>query len=80
MKHYTTPAKVAYITRKSYSYYGNPHYYVTMETPDGETITGKTAINGSIGYGLTNYRDKYGLLRYHITRNGNTIFDAIIDL
>lgn len=60
---------------------GNPSYYADFLTPDGETISGKTARDASCAYGIRNY--EYGrilaTIEYHETRTGNIIFDYIYD-
>jgi hypothetical protein len=60
---------------------GNTSYYVDFETPEGETISGKTARDASCAYGIRNY--EYGrilaTIEYHETRTGNIIFDYIYD-
>ena len=79
MKTNTVTAKVKEIIKKGYSFYGNPHYALTLETPTGEEIQCKTAVNGSIGYELTNYQNRYGIFAYHKTKNGNIILDYAED-
>ena len=75
MKTNTITAKVKRIIKKSYSFYGNPHYTLILETSTGTEIQCKTAVNGSIGYGLTNYRNRYGTFTYQETSKGNIILD-----
>ena len=75
MKTNTVTAKVARIIKKGYSFYGNPHYTLILETLTGEQIQCKTAVNGSIGYGLTNYQNRYGIFAYHKTKKGTIILD-----
>lgn len=75
MKKQTINARVSRIINKGYSYYGNPHYTVELETENGEHWECKTVVNGSIGYGLTNYCNKFGLFTYHETRNGSIMLD-----
>ena len=75
----TITAKVKRIIKKGYSFYGNPHYTLTLETPTGTEIECKTVVNGSIGYGLTNYRNKYGIFTYHETKNGTIMLDFATD-
>ena len=80
MKTNTIIAKVKQIIKKGYSFYGNPHYTLILETSTGSEIQCKTAVNGSIGYGLTNYRNKYGIFTYHETKKGNIILDFAEDI
>ena len=75
MKTNTITAKVKQIIKKGYSFYGNPHYTLILETSAGTEIQCKTAVNGSIGYGLTNYLNRYGIFAYHKTKNGTIILD-----
>ena len=75
MKTNTITAKVARIIKKGLSFYGNPHYTLILETQTGEEIQCKTAVNGSIGYGLTNYLNRYGIFTYHKTAKGTIILD-----
>lgn len=76
----TIIAKVKQIIKKGYSFYGNPHYTLILETLTGEEIQCKTAVNGSIGYGLTNYRNKSGIFTYHQTKKGAIILDYAEDI
>ena len=71
----TITAKVKRIIKKGYSFYGNPHYTLILETPTGEEMQCKTVVNGSIGYGLTNYLNRYGIFAYHETKKGTIILD-----
>ena len=80
MKKNTITAKVKQIIKKGYSFYGNPHYTLTLETPTDSEIDCKTAVNGSIGYGLTNYLNRYGIFTYHKTKNGTIILDYAEDI
>ena len=47
-------AKVISTRYRSTSYYGNPSYYVTLETKDGQVWRCYTAPNASIGYEIEN--------------------------
>lgn len=75
----TVTAKVKRIIKKGYSFYGNPHYTLILETLTGTEIECKTVVNGSIGYGLTNYLNRYGIFTYHETARGNIILDFAKD-
>ena len=79
MKTNTVTAKVKQIIKKGYSFYGNPHYMLILETPTGTEMQCKTAVNGSIGYGLTNYLNKCGIFTYHETKKGTIILDFATD-
>lgn len=71
----TITAKVKRIIKKGHSYAGNPHYTLILETSTGTEIQCKTAVNGSIGYGIPNYQTRYGVFTYHETANGTIILD-----
>jgi hypothetical protein len=73
--------KLVWLERAGSSCDGNPSYYADFETPDGETISGKTARNAACAYGITNYSNgrKLATIEYHETRKGNIIFDYIRD-
>ena len=75
MKTHTITAKVKQIIKRGHSFYGNPHYTLILETSTGEEIQCKTAVNASIGYGLTNYQNRYGIFAYHETKKGTIILD-----
>ena len=75
----TITAKVKRIIKWGHSFYGNPHYTLILETPTGTEIKCKTVVNGSIGYGLTNYQTRYGIFTYHKTKKGNIILDFATD-
>ena len=79
MKTNTVTAKVKQVIKKGYSFYGNPHYMLILETPTGTKMQCKTAVNGSIGYGLTNYLNRYGKFTYHETANSNIMLDCATD-
>ena len=80
MKTTTITAKVKRIIKRGYSFYGNPHYTLTLETQTGTEILCKTVVNGSIGYGLTNYQNRYGIFTYHKTKNGTIMLDFAEDI
>ena len=79
MKTNTVTAKVKQVIKKGYSFCGNPHYSLILETTTGTEMQCKTAVNGSIGYGLTNYLNKYGIFTYHETKKGTIILDFAED-
>lgn len=53
--------KVIGVRYRNTSSYGNPSYWVTIETPDGDIIRGYTSPNASIAYGINNseYKREY---------------------
>lgn len=69
--------KLSYYERLNCSCYGNPRFFGVFTNESGETIAGKTAFNASCAYGFLNYRNAPRKVTYHITRNGNIIFDYI---
>ena len=76
----TIIAKVDRIIKEGHSINGNPHFTVVLTTQTGEEIECKTVVDGSIGYGLTNYQTRYGIFTYHKTKNGNIILDFAKDI
>lgn len=72
--------KLSYYERLNCSGYGNPCYYGVFTNESGETFAGKTAANAACAYGFLNYQNAPRKVTYHITRNGNIIFDSIIVL
>ena len=74
----TITAKVKRIIKKGYSFYGNPHYTLILETPTGTETQCKTAVIWSIGDGLTYYLNKDRIFTYHETKKG-TILDFATD-
>lgn len=48
-----------------------------LQTKEGKTLAGKTATNAACAYGFLNYQNAPRKVTYHITRNGNIIFDYI---
>lgn len=68
------------LERLNNSYYGNPAYKITAENENGETITGRTASNATIGYQLGyTYEGRTVSMCYHTTRGGSLIFDYLKD-
>lgn len=69
--------KLTYYERLNCSVYGNPRYFGVFRSESGETLAGKTASNAACAYGFLNYQNATRKVTYHITRNGNIIFDFI---
>lgn len=69
--------KLTYYERLNSSYYGNPRFYGEYTSESGEMLVGKTAVNAACAYSFLNYPDEPRKITYHITRNGNIIFDYI---
>lgn len=66
------------VSYRNTSYYGNPSYWVTFKTAEGEYITGYTGVDHACGYGCKNYVGKACRMTYHHTRSGNTIIDNML--
>lgn len=77
MKRKEFVGKLSYYERLECSCYGNPRYYGVFANESGETLAGKTATNAACAYGFLNYQNAPRKVTYHITRNGNIIFDFI---
>lgn len=77
MKRKEFTGKLSYYERLNNSCYGNPRYYGVFTNERGETLVGKTATNAACAYGFLNYQNALRKVTYHITRNGNIIFDYI---
>lgn len=77
MKRKEFTGKLSYYERLNRSFYGNPRYYGVFTNERGETLVGKTATNAACAYGFLNYQNAPRKVTYHITRNGNIIFDFI---
>lgn len=77
MKRKEFTGKLSYYERLNCSCYGNPRYYGVFTNESGEMLVGKTATNAACAYVFLNYRNAPRKVTYHITRNGNIIFDFI---
>lgn len=77
MKRNEFTGKLTYCERLRCSCYGNPRYYGVFTNESGEMLAGKTAENAACAYSFLNYRNAPRKVTYHITRNGNIIFDFI---
>lgn len=77
MKRKEFTGKLSYYERLNCSCYGNPRYYGAFTNERGEILVGKTATNAACAYGFLNYQNAPRKVTYHITRNGNIIFDFI---
>lgn len=55
---------------------GTPVFMGNLQI-SGEMLVGKTAVNAACAYGFLNYQNEPRKIIYHITRNGNIIFDYI---
>lgn len=76
MKKQNANFKVVTVKRGNNSIYGNPSYFLTVETENGEQITGRTASDAAIGYELGySHEGKTLNFDYHYTATGNLIFD-----
>lgn len=77
MKRKEFTGKLSDYERLNCSCYGNPRYYGVFTNERGETLVGKTATNAACAYGFLNYQNAPRKVTYHITQNGNIIFDYI---
>jgi hypothetical protein len=77
MKRKEFTGKLSYYERLECSCYGNPRYYGVFTNESGETLAGKTATDAACAYGFLNHQNAPRKVTYHITRNGNIIFDFI---
>lgn len=77
MKRKEFTGKLSYCERLNCSCYGNPRYYGVFTSESGKRLAGKTAMNAACAYGFLNYQNAPRKVTYHITRNGNIIFDYI---
>ena len=77
MKRYTFKGKLINYKRLNNSVYGNPAYYGEFENDSGDVLRGRTASNAACGYGFLDQEDSKREIAYHVTRNGNVIFDYI---
>lgn len=74
-----TIGKIKGTAYRNTSYFGNPSYFITFETEEGETIKGYTAPNAACAYGCTNSEfSKFACIVYHITKGGKVIIDNIL--
>ena len=69
--------KLTYYDCLRCSCYGNLRFYGEFTSESGEMLIGKTAVNAACAYGFLNYQNAPRKVTYHITRNGNIIFDFI---
>lgn len=77
MKKLTFTGKLIDYKRLNCSVYGNPAYYGEFENDNGNVLRGRTASDASCAYGFLNQEDSKREITYHVTRNGNVIFDYI---
>ena len=77
MKRKEFTGKLSYYESLNCSRYGNPKYYAVFTSENGETLSGKTATDAACAYAFLNNQNATRKVTYHITRNGNIIFDYI---
>lgn len=77
MKRNEFTGELVYYERLRSSCYGNPRFYGVFTNESGEMLVGKTATNAACAYSFLNFRNAPRKVTYHITRNGNIIFDFI---
>lgn len=74
-----TIAKIKDVEFRNRSVYGNPSYFITFETEEGEILKGYTAPNAACAYGCTNSElREFAYIEYHITKGGKVIIDNIM--
>ena len=73
-----TIGKIKDVQFRNKSVYGNPSYYITFETEEGEEITGYTAPNAACAYGCKypGLRE-FAYIEYHKTKSGKIVIDYI---
>lgn len=71
--------RVIHTEWRNNSNYGNPSYWVTIETPDGNTIMGYTEPNAMMAFAIRNpeYAKEYHVYTYKINKRGNVIFKYV---
>lgn len=79
MKEFIAKGKILKVERLKNSYVGNPAYKLVFQTAD-DTLVGRTATNAVLGYQCYwTWEGEEKTLAYHFTKNGNAIFDRLID-
>jgi hypothetical protein len=73
------PGRVIHTEWRNNSNYGNPSYWVTIETPDGNTIMGYTEPNAMMAFAIRNpeYANEYHVYTYKVNKRGNVIFKRV---
>lgn len=75
-----TIAKIKDVEFRNTSVYGNPSYYITFETEEGEEIIGYTKPNADCAYGCRNEDlKKFAYIEYHSTKSGKIVIDMIFN-
>ena len=71
-KTYRVVGRVVSTRFRNASYYGNPSYYVTIETQDGQLISGYTSPNALLGYSIESRElaEKDHVFVYTVGKNG----------
>ena len=66
----TITARVIDTQRAGHSINGNPSFWVTLQTPAGDTVRLRTTNDAGLSYGINNaeYRDELHV--FHLTRAG----------
>ena len=81
MKEFKTNLKILKIEKLNNSIYGNPCRRIIAETEDNKILVGKTATNSVLGWEVSyTWEGDWKVLAYHFTKNGNCIFDRLINL
>lgn len=79
MKEFIEKGKILKVERLKNSYVGNPAYSLVFQTED-DTLVGRTATNAVLGYQCYwTWEGEEKTLAYHFTKNGNVIFDRLVE-
>lgn len=79
MKEFIAKGKILKVQRLKNSYVGNPAYRLTFQTDD-DILIGRTATNAILGYECSwTWEGEEKTLAYHVTKNGNVIFDRLVE-
>lgn len=79
MKEFIAKGTIKRIERLKNSYVGNPAYSIVFKTDD-DILIGRTATNAVLGYQCYwTWEGEEKILAYHVTKNGNVIFDHLVE-
>ena len=79
MKEFIAKGKILKVQRLKNSYVGNPAYSIVFQT-DNDILVGRTATNVVLGYQCYwTWEGEEKVLAYHVTKNGNVIFDRLVE-
>lgn len=79
MKEFIAKGKILKVQRLKNSYVGNPAYRLKLEA-ENDILEGRTATNAVLGYQCYwTWEGEEKTLAYHFTKNGNLIFDRLVE-